>query len=976
MTGSEWRPNAGQQAAVSHTTGPLRLLAGAGSGKTTTLVRRIASLVERGLCRPSEVLMLTFTNKAAAEMRERVQALLGTAEQPRVETYHAFAWSLVRAHAVHLGLPPEPVLLTGGPARLFTRLRFDALGISRLDLTRLDDAVQKLLDFFGWHRHEGAFRRPEADLFALLAEPDDPDLIREFLGAYRHYRRLLREQGAADFDDVIALAVELLEQHPDVRLQVQARFRFLLVDEYQDTDYLQGELIRLLAGEQANITIVGDPDQTIYAFRGAAVTNILHFDQAFAGAESVYMVANYRSTPEIVAAANRVIRHNVRRKEEELAAVRESGRRPVLLTAPDWESEARWLAAQAKELHEQDGIPYGEMAVLVRKNKHKLPLYAALAEAGVPAVAGALDLWDDGEAGRLIAYLGALADPDDDASVSVALAMPRYGLTDREVAELAQARQRGESRERLLQAAVRLARSNPRVARFLEEFWPLYHLQFADGPLASIRGALRLHRSSLSPQAQANCEQLIPLAEGLLAYPHLFAGLGGDGAAPLALFCRYLRELRKTGGGGEGAEPDVEADAVRLLTVHAVKGLEFQAVFLPRLTKLDFHPKSEKWGSPFPLAWHHDREFVENHAAMGEEEERRLFYVAITRARDRLFLSWAPHDPARKRPLEPSAFVAEVAEACDQVTLPGAVEAEVAATGADAGGSGASGPQAAAPFDVEAAIAPLISDRPAPPLPTPAAVPVEADAPEVLSFSHLHTYQLCPYRFYLQYILWLPGRPSPAADDGIRVHAAIENLAGLQGSGAEVGFEQFVALAGAPAIPQEADLTGAAPDDDLLDLEPEPPALGDALRHFWDSEFAATAPLATEQEFHIRIGDAVVRGFIDRIHRRPDGTVEVVDFKTYNRLLSEADVRAGLQLPLYIRACRDALGYPAVTQGALFFLKHGQVVRVRYTDEELDERLHQAASLVAAIRAREWAPAPGHVCRWCQYREVCPVAEG
>lgn len=484
MSGSEWRPNSEQLRAATHGTGPLRIQAGAGSGKTATLIHRIWGLVEQGLCRPGQILMLTFTNKAAAEMRERVAQVLGPdSEQPTVETYHAFALSLVRTYAHQLGLPPDPVLLTEGPLRLFLRQRFDRLGVERLDLSNPSRAVSTVLEFLSWHRHEGTFRQGSADLLARLPEGDEVDrlLLTELLEACQAYRSLLREHGAVDYDDLIALAVELLEEHADTCQEVRERFSFLLVDEYQDTDHLQGRLIQLLAGDAANVTIVGDPDQTIYSFRGAAMTNILHFHNTFPGLTDVAMVTNYRSTPEIVAAANGVIRQNQRRKEAELVAARAPGEhpRPVLLEAPDWPEEARWVAAQAQALHRDESIPYGQMAILVRKNHLKLPLFGALLEAGVPAkLIGGLDLFADSETSQFISFLEALADPGNDTAMTVALAMPRYGLTERDIARLARERQRKES---LLDAATRLAPDDSRYRLFVDEFWPLYRTVQAEG---------------------------------------------------------------------------------------------------------------------------------------------------------------------------------------------------------------------------------------------------------------------------------------------------------------------------------------------------------------------------------------------------------------------------------------------------------------------------------------------------------------
>ncbi|MFZ5815223.1 MAG: ATP-dependent helicase, partial [Bacillota bacterium] len=574
MTGTErFRPNPAQEAAVAHGSGPLRILAGAGSGKTTTLVRRILRLIESGACTPGQLLMLTFTTKATADMRRKVaEALPPGSEQPRIETYHAYALALVREFAPELGLPPEPVLLTPGPVKLFTRRHIHRLGISRLDLARLDTAVSTALDFFRWHRHEATYLADEAALLAKVPE-EEADLVRELLEAHRRYRALLAEQGALDYDDLIALAVQLLEERPEVRRQVQERHPVLLVDEYQDTDHLQGRYIQLLAGDGANLTIVGDPDQTIYTWRGAAVSNILRFEEAYEGVRTIPMVINYRSTPAILAAANAVIARNQRGKQEPLEADREQGDLPIPQGRrfPDWESEARWLAQEVRRLHEQ-GVAWKEIAVLVRLNRHKLPLYSALLEAGVPVVVvGGMDLFEDPETARFITYLEALASPDDDGALSVALSLPRYGLTDHEIARLARQRQHGD---RLIDAVARQAAGDAALTRFLEEFWPLFRLQHAEGCEAAIRAALRLHASSLGLQARLNADQLLPLAEFFFAQAALLVDPAST-TPPLAQFCAYLRELQELGDTPEGVPLSDEEDGVRLMTVHAAKGLEF-----------------------------------------------------------------------------------------------------------------------------------------------------------------------------------------------------------------------------------------------------------------------------------------------------------------------------------------------------------------------------------------------------------------
>ncbi len=290
-----------------------------------------------------------------------------------------------------------------------------------------------------------------------------------------------------------------------------------------------------------------------------------------------------------------------------------------------------------------------------------------------------------------------------------------------------------------------------------------------------------------------------------------------------------------------------------------------------------------------------------------------------------LFLNWAPSDPDRAKPLARGPFLDEVAGRCDAVAV-GASESVVADE-----------------VDVAAVVGELFSDTPAAEVAVGPAVAAGPTVPMVLSFSQLHTYHLCPYRFYVQYVLRAP-------DEGVRVHALIEQHGG--------GFE-----------PDAAELL-----DEVAVLHGEPSGLMDPLQAYAESEYAKTPALASEAEFHLRLGGAVVRGFIDRVHRWPsDGAVEVVDFKIYNRLMTAPEVKAGLQLPLYILGARQALGYPEVATGALFFLKHGSVVRVSYTEAELAERVAEAARLVEAIRAGQFGPAPGAVCGYCPYRHGCPV---
>ncbi|MDR0945933.1 MAG: UvrD-helicase domain-containing protein, partial [Bifidobacteriaceae bacterium] len=426
--------NPEQKAAVVHDGGPLLIVAGAGSGKTRVLTHRIAYLLATGRARPSEILAITFTNKAAAEMRERVEALVGpVAKRMWVSTFHSACVRILRREAATLGVKSSfSIYDTQDSLRLIT------MAAGALNVNPKVHPPKKL-------QHEISNLKNE------LIDPDDYDRTvhaegtREAVIAevYRSYQDRLRRAGAMDFDDLIMNTVGLLQAFPAVAEHYRRRFRHILVDEYQDTNYAQYVLVRELAGVGADqedkggigrgeLTVVGDADQSIYAFRGATVRNIIEFEQDYPDASTILLQQNYRSTQNILSAANGVIAKNPGRRPKNLWTAGGAGAKVVGYVADSQDDEARFIAREIDRLGQEDGVRPGDVAVFYRTNAQSRALEEQLMRLGLPyAVVGGTKFYDRKEVRDAVAYLRAIDNPDDTVSVRRVFNVPRRGLGDK-----------------------------------------------------------------------------------------------------------------------------------------------------------------------------------------------------------------------------------------------------------------------------------------------------------------------------------------------------------------------------------------------------------------------------------------------------------------------------------------------------------------------------------------------------------------
>ncbi|HAB57161.1 MAG: DNA helicase PcrA [Acidimicrobiaceae bacterium] len=615
--------NPAQYDAVLHDGGPLLVVAGAGSGKTRVLTHRIAHLIEGGLS-PFEILAITFTNKAAGEMKHRVGGLVGpVAEKMWVSTFHSACVRILRRDVERLGFPGRFSIYDQADA---VRLVGYVIRDLNLDPKRFPPRSVHGTISMAKNENVGPSR------FTDQAEQVFQRKIGE---VYVEYQKRLLQAGAMDFDDLLMRTAQLFREHPDVLASWRHRFGHVLVDEYQDTNPVQNDLVLQLAEEHRQVTVVGDSDQSVYAFRGADIRNILGFEEAFPDATVVVLEQNYRSTQSILDAANAVIARNVGRKPKELWSDKGAGDKIVRYHADDESDEAQFIANELAKLHDHDHMRWGDMAVFYRTNSMSRVIEEFLVRVGIPyKVVGGTRFYDRREIKDALAYLRAIVNPTDEVSVKRVINTPKRGVGDSSIGKLdAWASANGESFD---QAVLRFdeagvgGRAATGIEKFLVMITEIRKLQAE--PATIIEEALDRSGYLAELQNERSVE-----AEGRLENLSELVGM----AREYETVDDFLEQVSLV---SDTDDIDEEESTVTLMTLHAAKGLEFPVVFLVGMEDGVF-PHVRALGDPSEL-----------------EEERRLAYVGITRAMQKLHLTsaWSRMVHGQTQYNPPSRFLDEI----------------------------------------------------------------------------------------------------------------------------------------------------------------------------------------------------------------------------------------------------------------------------------------------------------------------------
>ncbi|MDU4923539.1 DNA helicase PcrA [Dermabacter sp.] len=681
--------NPPQRDAVEHRGSPLLIVAGAGSGKTRVLTRRIAHLLRSGEALPGEILAITFTNKAASEMKERVEALIGPAARYMwVSTFHSACVRILRRDADAAGLKSTfSIYDSSDSKRLITNIAKDMGLDSKRHSPRAFQAKISSL--------KNELVTPEE--YAAQAENAKNPAERTIAQIYTQYQERLRTANAVDFDDLIALTVRLLAENPGIREGYRRRFRHVLVDEYQDTNTAQYRLVRELVGDDphADLTVVGDSDQSIYAFRGATIRNIIEFEQDFPSARTIVLEQNYRSTQTILSAANAVIKENQGRRPKKLWTDQGEGQQITLYVADDEQGEARYITRQIDALIDE-GAKAGDIAVFYRANAQSRALEDQLIRVGLPyKVVGGTRFYERREIKDAIAYLRVLTNPADEINLRRILNTPKRGIGERaEAAVSVLAEQErisfGEALERASEAPGIATRSLGAIEKFVSLMSRVREkVEKGEGPsdvleeILSESGYYASLQSSDDPQDESRLENLAELVsvaadfEADLAAAEAAASEfedepGGPEAPSGSLVDQFLEKVSLVADSDQ--IPEGEDQFVTLMTLHTAKGLEFPIVFLTGMEDGTF-PHQRTLADPKEL-----------------EEERRLAYVGITRARERLFITRASVRAAWGTPqfFPASRFLEEIPEALVHVARAGNARAYADFGGGFGGGFGSS----------------------------------------------------------------------------------------------------------------------------------------------------------------------------------------------------------------------------------------------------------------------------------------------
>lgn len=622
--------NPEQKQAVLTTEGPLLILAGAGSGKTRVLTYRAAYLLEKGVP-PWAILAITFTNKAAREMRERINRLAGeAADDMWVMTFHALSARILRRDIEKLGYKREFSIYDDDDQMTLIKRILKKLDIS--DKSYPPRAVKSVISDAKNH-----MLSPEEWL------KDNPDFrSKPYYRAYCEYEKELKENNALDFDDLILKTLELLTEHPPVLEVYRRKFSYIMVDEYQDTNMAQYMLVRTLAGDKKNVCVVGDDDQSIYGWRGADLRNILEFEKDYGGCPVIKLEQNYRSTGNILDAANQVIAHNTGRKEKALWTDADAGDRIKLYHALDERDEAAWVCDVIQSLT-RGGYELGDMAILYRTNAQSRVLEEALVRRGIRyGVYGGLKFYDRKEVKDVIAYLRVLVNPDDDISLRRIINEPRRGIGDSTVETIAAyAAQHGLSLLNALMEAENAGLSSRALTavRGFTELLITLTGDMLDKPASEFitglieqTGIEKQYENDKEPENESRRENIHELVSAVIEY---------DRMNPEGGMVGFLENVALVTDTDRMEE---KASLVTLMTLHSAKGLEFPVVFLTGLEEGIF---------PISRAMFNEEQM---------EEERRLMYVGVTRAKKKLFLSHARNRMLynARQSNEVSRFVTEI----------------------------------------------------------------------------------------------------------------------------------------------------------------------------------------------------------------------------------------------------------------------------------------------------------------------------
>lgn len=966
--------NEEQRRAVCHDRGPMLIVAGAGTGKTTVISKRIAWLVSTGRAKPEEILALTFTEKAAQEMTDRVDRLLplGYADL-WVSTFHAFCQRLLQTHGLDIGLPDDFRLLNQTDAYLLMRRHFERFSLDYYrPLGNPTKFVNALLKHFSRAKDEAVGPEEYLDYAKNLALDKDGAAgaeertrLSELANAYHSYQQLLLDKDCIDLGDLLLYAIRLFSKRRGLLEKYRNQFKYVLVDEFQDTNWSQYELIKMLVPRDGNIAVVGDDDQAIYKFRGASVANILQFKNDYPAASEIVLTRNYRSRQNILDLSYGFIQHNnPNRLEAKLNEGRPEGgevlSKKLRAERPDeaaiahlhfatLEDEVAGVVDKIEEIRrERPEATWSDFAILVRSNGSADDFSRELHRRGVPyQFLGLKGLYAKPVVMDCLAYFKLLDNYHESSALYRMFSSPPYRIASEDLVRLThEAHKKAES---LYETAKRQAtieslgaETRAVIERLLGHIER--HSQTARDKSVSELLVKFLYDSGyiaeLTKEDSIEDRERAAHVKQLLARLKRFEQSHDDPS--LKHFMEEFEIERESGEEG-GLSFDVETgpDMVRVMTVHSAKGLEFPFVFVVNMVDKKFPSVARAAGLELPDAL--TKEIIPE-GDIHLEEERRLFYVAMTRAKDGLYFSSA-EDYGGKTKKKLSRFLVELGFP-EPAAAPSLSELEP-----------------------ERAPRPRAATKPAPELPTH------------FSFTQLAAYAKCPLQYKFAHVLKVPVFGKPQLSFGKTMHATLEKfmheVATRKSAGQAGLFDAPEERVGLPVSKDELlAMYDAAWLDDWYPDKPTKETYRKKGRVILESFHDATAaqkpePLFIEKDFRLKVGQYWIKGRVDRIDSLKDGKVEIVDYKTGTP--KDADSLKGedkKQLLLYQIVVSRLFGLEPARL-TYWYLEDNSTVSFFGTEKEIGKFEQEMESAVTEIRKGDFPAKPGMHCQFCDFASIC-----
>ncbi|MDP1721990.1 MAG: ATP-dependent DNA helicase [Candidatus Gottesmanbacteria bacterium] len=962
--------NTEQKKAVVFGQGPLLIIAGAGTGKTTVVTERIKHLITSGLAKPQEILALTFTEKASREMEERVDMALpfGTT-QMWISTFHAFCDRILRNEGINIGLDPGFRLMTEAETILFFRKNIFKFTLTYFrPLGNPNKFIAGMMQHFSRLKDEDVspeqylryVQKVKSQKSKVKSEDaEEKEKFQELAQAYKTYEELKVKEGLADYSDLIANTLKLFRTRKNILARYQEQFKYILIDEFQDTNFAQNEMAILLAGTRKNITVVGDDDQAIYRWRGAAISNIIQFRKRFPKSKIIVLTKNYRSTKEILDRSYDLIQHNnpdrlevaenIDKKLESMRRIK--GEKVEVIYTDRVENEAEEVAREVKSQKsparnatqsvadgkvKSDGAEYEwkDFAILVRANSHAEPFARALGRAGIPfQFLGPGQLFRQPEVKDLIAYLKVLYNFEDNVAIYRVLTMEWAGVSPRDVAALMiESRKFGTSVFEVCEGST--DENIKKIVTMIHRHLGLIKKETAGQILyyflqdTGLLTQMTTYKTVKEERAAANIAKF---------FAKLKTYEGEHDDASVFAVVDWIDLLMNLGESPTATDMDwTENNAVNILTIHSAKGLEFGVVFLVNLVDARFPTRERHEQIPIPDA------LVKEILPIGDfhlEEERRLFYVGMTRARDFLYLTAAKFYGEGKREKKLSPFIGEAIG-----------EKEVSASQRVSESNKTNQLQL---LDWE-----KIEEKELQPVRQPVTY---------LSYSQLDSFMTCPLQYKYRYILKIPVPSSAALSFGDTMHRTVR---------------AFYELVKAGKHPTKDVLL------ELLEKNWSPLGYGDKkyqekmkhhgrelLEGFYDKGYDPTRiPKDLEASFKIRITPTLtLGGRIDRVDTLPDGKLEIIDYKT-GQAPKTRDPSRDPQLTVYALAATDEGIYkktPDQVIVSFYFFENQEKVSATRTMDQLTAIKEEVARKAEEISTSNFRPTPGKHCDFCEFRLIC-----